>query len=101
MPQPCSVGTRHAYIWLLVHRAYLRRRAAYRVAWVGRGRGGEYVYQPYAYTYRVRVPWHTRSRLCADDSGFDFERWRLHTSPSRYIRLLGGSFFGVTFRRVI
>lgn len=42
-----------------------------------------------------------QSRLCADDSGFDFERWRLHTSPSRYIRLLGGSFFGVTFRRVL
>ena len=44
---------------------------------------------------------HHRSRLCADDSGFDFERWRLHSSPSRYIRLLGGSFFGVTFRRAM
>ena len=55
-----------------------------------------YAYQPGAYVPRTVA--HHRSRLCADDPGFDFERWRLHTSPSRYIRLLGGSIFGVTFR---
>ena len=85
MPRPCCT--------------YLRRRA--KLAPVGGTTVCApyrriYAYQPGAYVPRTVA--HHRSRLCADDPGFDFERWRLHTSPSHYIRLLGGSIFGVTFR---
>ena len=37
----------------------------------------------------------------ADGQSFDVDRWAMHRSSSRYTRLLSGTFFSVTTRRIL